>query len=50
MPFTSLQVFICPMFPLPRCLPLDAAVAFVGAVNLYMYIIGVVKSFSHKCR
>ncbi|KAE9551613.1 hypothetical protein FO519_005187 [Halicephalobus sp. NKZ332] len=50
MPFTSLQIFICPMFPLPRCLLLDAAVAFVGAVNLYMYIIGVVKSFSHKCR
>jgi len=50
MPFTSLQVFICPMFPLPRCLILDATVAFVGAVNLYMYIIGVVKSFSHKCR
>ena len=29
---------------------LDALVGFVAAVNLYMYIFGVVKSFSHKYR
>jgi len=50
MPFTTLQVFLCPLFPLPRFMPLDILVAFVGAVNLYMYIIGVTKSFSHKYR
>uniref|UniRef100_A0A7E4VL76 Beta-1,4-mannosyltransferase bre-3 n=1 Tax=Panagrellus redivivus TaxID=6233 RepID=A0A7E4VL76_PANRE len=50
MPLTSLQVFLCPMFPLPRCFIIDFLVGFVGAVNLYMYIFGVVKSFSHKCR
>ena len=50
MPFTSLQIFLCPLFPLPRCFIIDSLVAFVGAVNLYMYIFGVVKSFSHKCR
>lgn len=38
MPFTSLQVFLCPMFPLPRFMPLDVLVAFVGAVNLYMVL------------
>ncbi|EPB67733.1 hypothetical protein ANCCEY_13180, partial [Ancylostoma ceylanicum] len=48
MPLTSLQVFLCPLFPLPRCLPFDFALSFVGAINLYMYIFGVVKSFSHK--
>ncbi|CAD6197435.1 unnamed protein product [Caenorhabditis auriculariae] len=50
MPITSLQVFLCPLFPLPRCLPFDFALSFVGAVNLYMYIFGVIKSFSHKYR
>ncbi|VDK80352.1 unnamed protein product [Cylicostephanus goldi] len=50
MPITSLQVFLCPLFPLPRCLPFDFALSFVGAINLYMYIFGVVKSFSHKYR
>ncbi|CAI2348406.1 unnamed protein product [Caenorhabditis sp. 36 PRJEB53466] len=50
MPLTSLQVFLCPLFPLPRCLPFDFLLSFVGALNLYMYIFGVVKSFSHKYR
>ncbi|KIH59282.1 hypothetical protein ANCDUO_10490 [Ancylostoma duodenale] len=44
------KVFLCPLFPLPRCLPFDFALSFVGAINLYMYIFGVVKSFSHKYR
>uniref|UniRef100_A0A183BLY5 Glyco_trans_2-like domain-containing protein n=1 Tax=Globodera pallida TaxID=36090 RepID=A0A183BLY5_GLOPA len=50
MPLTTLQVFLCPFFPLPRAFVLDFLVVFVGAVNLYMYIFGVVKSFSHKYR
>uniref|UniRef100_A0A914GZB9 Beta-1,4-mannosyltransferase bre-3 n=1 Tax=Globodera rostochiensis TaxID=31243 RepID=A0A914GZB9_GLORO len=50
MPLTTLQVFLCPFFPLPRAFVLDFLVVFVGAVNLYMYIFGVIKSFSHKYR
>uniref|UniRef100_A0A915D2E6 Beta-1,4-mannosyltransferase bre-3 n=1 Tax=Ditylenchus dipsaci TaxID=166011 RepID=A0A915D2E6_9BILA len=50
MPLTSLQIFLCPFFPLPPCLVLDSLVGFVGAVNLYMYVYGVLKSFSHKYR
>lgn len=50
MPLTTLQVFLNPMLPLPRAMVLDFLVAFVGAVNLYMYIFGVIKSFSHKYR
>lgn len=37
-----LWVSICPM-PFPH--PLELLLAFVGAVNLYMYIFGVFKSF-----
>ncbi|KAK0417192.1 hypothetical protein QR680_012871 [Steinernema hermaphroditum] len=50
MPLTSLQVFLCPLFPLPRCFIFDFLVAYVAAVNLYMYVFGVLKSFSHKYR
>lgn len=50
MPVTSLQLFLCPLFPLPKFLPFDATIAFIGAINLYMYLFGVVKSFSHRYR
>ncbi|CAJ0941604.1 unnamed protein product, partial [Mesorhabditis belari] len=50
MPLTSLQIFICPLFPLPKFLPIDFALTFVGAVNLYMYIFGVLKSCAHRYR
>ncbi|KAH7731670.1 beta 1,4-mannosyltransferase egh [Aphelenchoides avenae] len=50
MPFTSVQVLLCPLLPLPRCAFVDFLVAYVGAVNLYMYVFGVMKSFSHKYR
>jgi len=50
MPFTSFQIFLCPLAPLPKYAPVDVLVAFVAAVNLYMYIFGVVKSFSNKYR
>jgi len=48
MPFTSLQIILCPLAPLPKCPLVDVLVAFVASVNLYMYIYGVVKSFSPK--
>lgn len=49
-PFTTSNVFLAAFLPLP-CHPLfDFAVAYVGAVNLYMYIFGVLKSFSHRYR
>ncbi|KAL3096718.1 hypothetical protein niasHT_025146 [Heterodera trifolii] len=50
MPLTTLQIFLSPFCPLPRSFLLDFLVVFVGAVNLYMYIFGVIKSFSHKYR
>lgn len=49
-PFTTSNVFLAAFLPLP-CHPLfDFAVAYVGAINLYMYIFGVLKSFSHRYR
>ncbi|CAD5220279.1 unnamed protein product [Bursaphelenchus xylophilus] len=50
MPLTTCQVFLCPLFPLPRWPVTDAMVALIAAVNLYMYVFGVLKSFSHKYR
>uniref|UniRef100_A0A915MXH9 Beta-1,4-mannosyltransferase bre-3 n=1 Tax=Meloidogyne javanica TaxID=6303 RepID=A0A915MXH9_MELJA len=50
LPLTTLQIFLNPLLPLPKAFVLDFLVAFVGAVNLYMYIFGVIKSFSHKYR
>jgi egghead protein (zeste-white 4 protein) len=50
LPVTSFQAFLCPLAPLPKMPLLDILVGFVGAVNSYMYIFGVVKSFSHKYR
>uniref|UniRef100_A0A0M3HMN5 Beta-1,4-mannosyltransferase bre-3 n=2 Tax=Ascaris TaxID=6251 RepID=A0A0M3HMN5_ASCLU len=50
MPLTSLQVFLFHLFPLPPCFIFDFLVGFVAAVNLYMYIYGVIKSFSNKYR
>ncbi|VDN06612.1 unnamed protein product [Thelazia callipaeda] len=50
MPITTMQMYLYHAFPLPPCLIFDSLVAFVAAVNLYMYIYGVLKSFSHKYR
>ncbi|VDK78299.1 unnamed protein product [Litomosoides sigmodontis] len=50
MPVTSMQMYLFHAFPLPPCFIFDFLVAFVAAVNLYMYIYGVLKSFSHKYR
>ncbi|MFH4980715.1 hypothetical protein AB6A40_007424 [Gnathostoma spinigerum] len=50
MPLTSLTVFLFHSFPLPKYFLFDFLVAFIAAVNLYMYIYGVIKSFSHKYR
>jgi egghead protein (zeste-white 4 protein) len=50
MPFTTLQVLLCSLLPLPSSTFIDFLVAYIGAVNLYMYVFGVMKSFSHKYR
>ncbi|VDD87844.1 unnamed protein product [Enterobius vermicularis] len=50
MPLTSLQLFFFHAFPLPKWFIIDFLIGFVAAVNLYMYIYGVIKSFSHKYR
>ncbi|KAI6197772.1 hypothetical protein M3Y94_01264300 [Aphelenchoides besseyi] len=50
MPLTTLQVLLCAFAPLPKCPLIDVLVAFVAAVNLYMYVFGALKSFSHKYR
>lgn len=50
MPVTTMQMYLFHAFPLPPCFIFDFLVAFVAAVNLYMYIYGVLKSFSHKYR
>lgn len=42
------QIFFYQLWPLPRFLPLDVLVGFVGAINLYMYVLGVIRSFPHR--
>ncbi len=49
-PFTSLNFVVVPLLPLPRHVIFDFLVAFVGAVPLYMYFFGVIRSFGHKYR
>lgn len=46
LPLTTMNVFLAGLLPLPRYVVFDFAVAWVGAVNLYMYVFGVVKSFA----
>lgn len=46
MPFSTSNVVLAALCPIP-CPPLmDFICAFIGAVNIYMYVFGVVKSFS----
>ncbi|XP_047003886.1 beta-1,4-mannosyltransferase egh [Schistocerca americana] len=46
MPLSTSNVLLAGLCPIP-CPPLmDFACAFIGAVNIYMYVFGVVKSFS----
>ncbi|XP_018906786.2 beta-1,4-mannosyltransferase egh [Bemisia tabaci] len=46
MPLSTSNIVLAAICPIP-CPPLmDFACAFIGAVNIYMYVFGVVKSFS----
>ncbi|KRY20322.1 Beta-1,4-mannosyltransferase bre-3, partial [Trichinella patagoniensis] len=51
MPLSLMNFFFAYIMPLPSQPLFDFCVAFVGAVNLYMYIFGVWKSFASRyCR
>lgn len=46
MPLTTSNLVISAIYPLPRSYLVDFTYAFMGAVYIYMYIFGVLKSFS----
>lgn len=46
MPLSSSNLFLSAFFPIPCPGVMDFLCAFIGAVNIYMYIFGVIKSFS----
>lgn len=47
-PFTTSNAILAAICPLPCPALFDFALAYVGAVNLYMYMFGVIKSFSQR--
>lgn len=46
MPLATSNVVLAYFFPIPCPQIFDFVVAYIGAMNLYMYIFGVIKSFS----
>ena len=46
LPITSLNVILTPLCPIPLHWSLNFLINYVGAVNIYLYIIGVIRSFS----
>uniref|UniRef100_A0A0N4ZML6 Beta-1,4-mannosyltransferase bre-3 n=1 Tax=Parastrongyloides trichosuri TaxID=131310 RepID=A0A0N4ZML6_PARTI len=50
MPITSLNLLLCPMAPVPTFFFFDFLVTLIGSVNLYMYVYGAARSFSHRYR
>jgi len=46
LPITSLNVILAPLCPIPLHWSLNFLINYVGAVNVYLYIIGAVRSFS----
>ncbi|CAF1212997.1 unnamed protein product [Adineta steineri] len=46
LPITSLNVILTPLCPIPLHWTLNFLISYVGAVNVYLYIIGAVRSFS----
>lgn len=46
LPLALSNIFLAPMFPLPSIIVLDFTMTFVGAVNIYMFMFGVLKSFN----
>uniref|UniRef100_A0A915JDP9 Glycosyltransferase 2-like domain-containing protein n=1 Tax=Romanomermis culicivorax TaxID=13658 RepID=A0A915JDP9_ROMCU len=48
LPLAMLNLLLAPIYPLPCHPALDALVAYVGAVNSYMYAFGAYKSFGRR--
>jgi egghead protein (zeste-white 4 protein) len=46
LPITSMNVFLTPLCPIPLHWTLNFLITYVGGVNIYLYIIGAVRSFS----
>ncbi|XP_019765968.2 beta-1,4-mannosyltransferase egh isoform X2 [Dendroctonus ponderosae] len=47
-PLAVSNIILVPLYPLPSFLVLDSLMSFVGAVNIYMFIFGALKSFNLK--
>lgn len=48
LPLSTLNALLSALFPLPAILAFDILSNFIGAVNLYLYFIGALKSFSFR--
>lgn len=46
MPLSTSNIVLAALCPIPCPAIMDFLCAFIGAVNIYMYVFGVVKSFS----
>lgn len=46
MPFSSSNIFLAMLMPIPCPIILDFVCSFLGGLSVYMYIFGVLKSFS----
>jgi egghead protein (zeste-white 4 protein) len=46
LPLTSMNVILTPLCPIPLHWTLNFIIGYIGAVNVYLYIIGAVRSFS----
>ncbi|CAF3531698.1 unnamed protein product [Adineta steineri] len=46
LPLTSLNVILTPLCPIPLHWTLNFLIGYIGAVNIYLYVIGAVRSFS----
>lgn len=46
MPLSTSNIILAPICPIPCPVLIDILCAFIAAVNIYMYVFGVLKSFS----
>ncbi|OQR78898.1 beta-1 [Tropilaelaps mercedesae] len=46
MPLSTSNLLLAPTFPLPCPQAFNVVCAFIGALNIYMYVFGLIKSFS----
>lgn len=50
MPLSTSNIIFAGLYPIPCPNLMDFVCAFIGAVNIYMYVFGVIKSFSlYRC-